>query len=117
MPVGLGVRTNLTPSLALGIEVGARLTFFDYLDDVSGIYVPATAFADDATVLAKALAERSGELEGVRSGLYPAGSERGDSGDNDWFYVGSITLSYRLPEGVLRRAFARPPVFDRCYRF
>ncbi|MEK7253597.1 MAG: DUF6089 family protein, partial [Bacteroidota bacterium] len=38
LPFGLGMKFNLTYKLNVGVEVGARKTFTDYLDDVSTKY-------------------------------------------------------------------------------
>lgn len=98
IPFGGGLKFSLTENLQLGIEVGLRKLFTDYLDDVSGTY------ADSATLYAgrgpKAIefAYRGGEIHG--NSAYPAeGSIRGNPKKKDWYYTTGITVSYLLGNG------------------
>jgi Domain of unknown function (DUF6089) len=95
IPFGGGVKLAVSDKLQIGVEVGLRKTFTDYLDDVS------TAYADEAALLAgrgpKAveLAYRGDEVGGPS---YPAdGSQRGGEKFKDWYYFTGIKISYLLP--------------------
>ena len=118
VPLGGGVRVGLGSNLSLGIEAGARLTFFDHLDDVSGDYVAPSLLSDGEGGLAPALADRGAELPGGSPATTRAGSPRGDAADNDWFYVGHVTLGWRFGRGALKGAWRqRGAPHVRCYRF
>ena len=96
IPFGGGVKFLLTENIELGIELGARKLFTDYLDDVS------TNYADQADLLAAKgqlavdISYRGDEITGG-SASYPAkGYIRGGSDKKDWYYFGGIHLSFTL---------------------
>ena len=95
IPFGAGVKLSLSENIQVGLEIGYRKLFTDYLDDVSSTYV------DEATLLANRgstaveLAYRSNELK--NGGQYPpAGTMRGSSSHKDSYYFTTMTLSFRL---------------------
>ncbi len=65
LPVGFGVKYKINNILDLSMEVGYRILFFDYIDDVSGKYVDLGALSSP---LAKAMSDRSQELNDAVSG-------------------------------------------------
>lgn len=85
IPYGAGVKVAITDDIRLGVEVGFRKLFTDYLDDVSGYYAPQA----DLSAGAKQYAYRG-------TGAYPAGAKRGNSGADDDYYFTQLTLSFRL---------------------
>ena len=98
IPFGGGFKFVLTDDIHIGIEVGMRKLFTDYLDDVSTTYV------DEATLLANRgpkaveMAFRGGELK--NGAIYPAaGSQRGSPKFKDWYYFTGITASFRINGG------------------
>jgi hypothetical protein len=56
IPFGLGAKFRLTNRIDIGWELGIRLTFTDYLDDVSGTYVNPWELDND---LSRAMANRT----------------------------------------------------------
>ncbi|WP_258100377.1 DUF6089 family protein [Marinoscillum pacificum] len=58
IPVALGVRMRLPGPFSASLEMGYRYLFTDYIDDVSGGYVPYWAFSDP---LARIMSDRSAE--------------------------------------------------------
>lgn len=62
IPVGLGVRYRLNESFNLGAEIGFRMTFTDYLDDVGGLYAQPDALQG----LGLIMADRRNELDAAR---------------------------------------------------
>jgi len=93
IPFGVGATYSLNEDTRLGVELGYRKTFTDYLDDVSG------AYADQATLLtakgpkAVELAYRGNE---VQAGSYPpAGTLRGNANNKDSYYFVVITYTVR----------------------
>jgi len=95
IPFGGGVKLALTDKLQVGIELGLRKLFTDYLDDVSTSYVDsATLFATKGPQ-AVAFAYRGNEIHGAAG--YPAeGSQRGSPKNKDWYYTASFRISYLL---------------------
>jgi len=67
IPLGIGARYKLTNNLDLGLEIGYRHTFTDYLDDVSGEYVDLSGFGDPAVdpnaALAMAMSDKSNQFD------------------------------------------------------
>lgn len=65
VPVGLGFSCKLGNNLDFSFEIGYRILFTDYIDDVSENYVDLGIFDNP---LARALSDRSRELIAVRTG-------------------------------------------------
>lgn len=67
IPMGAGVKYELTKQLTLGLEIGARKTFFDYLDGIS-----------------------EGDVR------FKNNYNFGNPNDNDWYFYTGINLTYVL---------------------
>ncbi|GAA0563958.1 DUF6089 family protein [Chitinophaga japonensis] len=103
IPFGAGVKAMLNDRWTMGIEIGFRKTFTDYLDDVSKTYV------DQATLLAGSgqqsvdFAWRGDEIQpknGLTPGAYPPdGTIRGSDKRKDWYVFSGLTITYRLGSG------------------
>lgn len=130
IPTGLGVRLKLNKNFDLAFEIGYRILFFDYIDDVSTRYPDYGLLEND---LARTLSGRASEpiavvsgdernadllqvLERSRTSYVGAdgntysvvsdnlpGGRRGDSNDNDLYVVTSLQLTY-----VLGSPFGKP---------
>ena len=81
IPLGAGVKYQITERINIGVDVGVRKTFTDYLDDVSGTYVNYNDLLAGNGRVAAGLGNRSGELnpEGNIPAIVPAGTQRGNS--------------------------------------
>jgi len=106
IPLGVGIKWTYNDTWALGLEVNHRLTFTDYIDDVSTDYVDPTIFEDnfdaETAAIATFMARRSTELDpGETYGYITAPNEqRGDPKDNDSYYSITLRFSYYLdPRG------------------
>ena len=62
IPMGVGMRYRLNEDFNVGFEIGLRLTFTDYLDDVAGSY----AQPDAVQGLSKSMADRRFEFDAAR---------------------------------------------------
>lgn len=95
IPLGAGLKFAMSDNFRLGVEVGLRKTFSDYLDDVSTNYVDETTLFAQRGSRAVDLAFRGDE---IKSGdPYPSdGSIRGGQKYKDWYYFTGITASFRL---------------------
>ena len=66
IPLGIGGRFAVTQRLDLSLEIGYRILFTDYIDDVGGLYVDLGALDSD---LARVMSDRSREEVAVNAGL------------------------------------------------
>lgn len=83
---GGGFKVDLTSEWSVNIEISARNTATDYLDDVSTVYPDMRDLARQRGNLAVALSDRSGELTTLPgSQLGEQGSQRGNSNNNDMY--------------------------------
>ncbi len=93
IPVGLGLKFAISDSWNIGFELGSRLTFTDYLDDVSTTYASDNELLETQGELALALANRSRTPK-------LGGEGRGDAEDKDWYIMGGLSISFNLSETV-----------------
>ncbi|HRS37962.1 MAG: DUF6089 family protein [Bacteroidota bacterium] len=106
LPIGGGIKIS-AGKIGIGIEVGARKTFTDYLDDVSTVYPDPVALRSNNGNLAVALSDRSFSSRDtlmVLTGI--KGKQRGNSFDKDWYLFGGITLYFRV--GSILRDICEP---------
>lgn len=98
IPFGGGVKFALNDKIRLGVEIGVRKLFTDYLDDVSTTYVDQNLLLQNRGPKAVELAFRGGELK--TGATYPeGGSQRGGSTKKDWYYFTGLTASFRIGGG------------------
>lgn len=119
IPVGGGLKFKLNQNLVGSIELLGRITFTDYLDDVSTNY----AYYDELLVhngelsanLSQRFDEYLGEGEGSNANL-TNGGKRGGADVDDYYFTFFVNLSYNLgPKlslgGRSRRSGASCPRF------
>lgn len=95
VPFGVGVKFDLSPRLNLTIEGGPRLTFNDYLDDISTTYVDTTLLTAAYGEYSGIFSDRSGEKnDGVNLGI--PGTNRGNPDNRDWYGFVGITITYKI---------------------
>lgn len=90
IPVGAGMYYTYKKHHRIGWEFGVRKTFTDYMDDVSGYYVP---YSDTYT---ENLANKYNPDGSIGSEQYEAGSPRGNPANNDWYMTTQFSYSYVL---------------------
>jgi hypothetical protein len=115
IPFGLGVKYALSDRINLGLELGARPTFTDFLDDVSGDYVTYTDLLAGNGQLAAALGNRTGELTGSEPVVVPTGTQRGDGAKKDWYFILGATVSYNFLDNGLMGSRRRGGRRAGCY--
>ncbi len=110
--IGAGIKYNVNEHWSLGFEYGHRLTWTDYIDDVSTTYVDPDLFAKNMPAgeanVASIQAVQSGEFvdpdqyrPGIEFSVSP-GQTRGDPADNDhYIFAGLITLTYTIVKGKI----------------
>jgi hypothetical protein len=100
VPLGLGARIKINPFFNVLIEGGYRITFTDYLDDVSTTrYIEPALLKSD---LSRALADRRDEI-GTKP-ENPLIGRRGNPSNNDGYFIGNVTLQYYLPTEIFRNS-------------
>ncbi len=102
IPMGAGVKLSMTENLNVGLEIGIRRLFTDYLDDVSSTYVDPNAILTNRGAKALELAYRGAELKGG-SDTYPTDHVRGNPIYKDWYYFTGLTLSYKLGNDLFNK--------------
>lgn len=98
VPVGGGLKMALGDSWTIGIELGARKIFHDYLDDVSGDYAPYADLISEGEI-AGALGNRRWELTDSSPAAQENSGPRGNAKFVDWYYFSMMTLTYHLTNG------------------
>ena len=93
IPFGLGFKYALSENIHIGLEIGARKLFTDYLDDVSLTYPNLQLFdRDDTGNVAVQLSDRS-ISPGEKTGF-----GRGDTNSTDWYFITNFTVTYNFLE-------------------
>lgn len=93
LPLGFGADYSLNEDMRLGLELGYRKLFTDYLDDVSTTYVDRNTLLHAKGEQAVALAWRGDEVNGAP---YPAdGAQRGGPKAKDGYYYIALTYTIR----------------------
>ncbi|MGB5008437.1 MAG: DUF6089 family protein [Ferruginibacter sp.] len=93
IPLGVGIKYNLSEKINFSIEVAHRFTGTDYLDDVSTTYIGAGNFTPLST--AAFLQDRSVEIE-PNNPLGVEGRQRGWSKQRDQYIIAEIGITYNI---------------------
>ena len=89
IPFGIGGEYALNEDMRVGIELGYRKTFTDYIDDVSTTYV-------DPALLLSARGQQAVAMAYRGSGTYPATCTlRGNEKNKDSYYFLQLTFVWR----------------------
>ena len=116
LPFGGGIKYDVSDNIRVGLEVGLRKLFTDYLDDVSTNYADPNDLLQYKGQQAVDLSYRGDELPNGNP-AYPAkGETRGSSKYKDYYYFSGLHISFRLPEGDgfgggRKKGFGCPTVF------
>jgi hypothetical protein len=104
IPYGLGAKYGINREWSIGIELGVRKVFTDYLDDVSTVYYDNAVLLKERGEMVAYLADPSlhnypQELGGDATGAdqTSVGQQRGDPKSKDAYMFTNITVSYKLP--------------------
>lgn len=92
IPLGIGLKGNVSKRICIGLEFGIRKTFTDYLDDVSGYYVDPVQLASENGPLSAYFSNQSTESGTGQT----SGTLRGNPNTKDWYTFAGLTLSVRL---------------------
>ncbi len=108
IPVGLGFKYTIDRTWGVGLELGLRKTFTDYIDDVSTVYYDFST-SSEVPDITRLLADRSDNdaLPGSKSLPYitAPGQQRGNPKENDAYIFAIFSVNYRFQ--AARRGVAR----------
>jgi opacity protein-like surface antigen len=96
IPMGIGVKYALNDTWNIGMEAGARMTFTDYLDDVSTVYVNENTLLANGGEMAVALANRS-----TGDDVFTEGDARGNPDTKDLYFIIGLSISYNFLDNGL----------------
>jgi hypothetical protein len=102
IPIGVGWKKALSRFWNVGLEIGLRSTFTDYLDDVSTTYVEADILNAAYGKNSAQLSNRTGETGNPQT--YNSQNDRGDPTNNDYYVFAGVTLTYSI-------------LPNKCYKF
>ena len=108
VPLGIGFKGNISRNWNIGVELGWRKTFTDYIDDVSNTYVAKEILIAENGALAWELSNRSDEINDGVEWLKDDNYLRGDPTDKDWYFFTGFIVSYNLSliqEGLRRNQY------------
>ncbi len=92
VPMGIGFNYRITPNWVIGTEIIHRVTFTDYIDDVSGVYIDEQAFFgsydENTATMAAALSDPGFDNR--------EGTIRGNPDKNDSYYSILFKVGYIL---------------------
>lgn len=99
VPVGGGIKIELSPRVDILLEAYATKTFTDYLDDVGAHYVNYYTILDANGLLAAQLSDRTPEALGLSEPMNrTTGSQKGGK-FGDYYLLTHISFVYKLSSG------------------
>ena len=87
IPIGIGYKVNIYEFLTLSFNLGWRLTFTDYIDDVSTTYVESTLLSD-----------LTSELMDPSEYHFPSGFQRGNPYNKDKYGFFGLSILYSIKD-------------------
>ncbi|RYD82457.1 MAG: hypothetical protein EOP53_03665 [Sphingobacteriales bacterium] len=97
IPFGAGLKHNFAGNWNVGLEVGWRKTFTDYIDDVSMTYVEDYILKGQKSDLSALLSDRTQEVvPSFERSSRTSKEERGNDTNKDWYMFAGITISYTI---------------------
>jgi hypothetical protein len=101
IPMGIGIKYDLTERLTFGIEIIHRVTGTDYIDDVSRKFIDPALFdqylSPDQAEIAKYMANPSSYYPGSPGYTpYRPGKKRGNPDRNDSYFASTFRLVWKI---------------------
>ena len=95
IPFGGGIKFAITENLRIGIELGLRKLFTDYLDDVSTSYPNVNDLLAARGQTAVDFSYRGDEYPGGNPNFPTKDTQRGSAAQKDMYYFTGINISFR----------------------
>ncbi|CAN5417106.1 hypothetical protein BH11BAC1_BH11BAC1_07470 [soil metagenome] len=96
IPIGGGIKISLGQSVGIGLQVSARRTFTDYIDDVSTTYPDLNQLQASKGTDAVYYSDPGAFSDSIPDYPVYEGKERGTPSDKDWYLFGTFTLWVRM---------------------
>ena len=112
VPFGAGIKLSFTEYWNISFEIGYRVTFTDYIDDVSTTYVDRDELIAGNSEISANLANRTAELG--TNGTEPVnipGTARGNPNQNDRYVFTGFTMTYNFLDGFGSKRYGCPTNF------
>lgn len=102
VPLGLGVKWDIGRRLALGVEYLYRMTFTDYIDNVSGKYIDPNLYNDPSLGLTPQEAALAAQMQDPSYRIdqqyaHSPGQQRGNAAVKDGYSTFGITIIFKVP--------------------
>lgn len=95
IPAGFGTEFQVGSVAKIGVELGIRKTFTDYLDDISTVY-PDIEQLEDLDPIRAALSYRTPEFDPTLAENNPVGQKRGNNEAKDWYAFAGLTFTFNI---------------------
>ncbi len=93
IPMGFGFKGRIDKTWNIGVEMGYRKTFTDYLDDVSTTYISKELLIENHGEISWQLSNRTDEINGGYEVLKDDTKYRGDDTNKDWYIFTGVVIS------------------------
>jgi len=94
--MGGGLKYAISDRIRIGLEIGLRKLFNDYLDDVSKFYPDPNDLLAGRGQLSVDMSYRGDELPDGDPAFPPKSIQRGNEKLKDWYYFTGLHLTFRL---------------------
>ncbi len=114
IPFGAGLKFSISDNLRIGVEVGLRKLFTDYLDDVSTNYPDQNDLLAARGQTAVDFSYRSDEFPGGDAAFPTKNTQRGGAKQKDMYYFTGLNIIFRPSSGGSGRSrgFGKKGKFD-----
>lgn len=102
IPLGFGFKYTLDQTWGVGLELGVRKTFTDYLDDVSTDYFDFSTAPGNGDPIAAILADPSDHSRTEYPATTVPGAQRGNPKENDTYMFAVFSINYKIKGGTRR---------------
>jgi len=95
IPIGGGIKMNISKKVNIAFEWGLRASFTDYIDDVSTTYADPVVLRTEKGQIAAGLSDPSLSSDSENT-LSNVGRQRGNSKNNDWYSFAGVMITFKL---------------------
>ena len=104
IPLGIGFKKRVGRRVSVGLEIGTRYTYTNYLDDIGGTYADPRVVERANGTKAALLSDRSWEISQDGRTVFKDGDKRSIKKFkiNDMYLMGGITITYIFPNSGMK---------------
>ncbi|MES2780171.1 MAG: DUF6089 family protein [Bacteroidota bacterium] len=104
IPFGIGFKKRIGNRISIGLEIGTRYTYTNYLDDIGGTYADPRVIERANGTKAALLSDRSWETSADGLTMFVDGDKRSVKTFkiNDMYLMGGFTITYIFPNTGMR---------------